>query len=242
MLENITFHLCDINLEVVESWKSYFSDYDNFKFYHEDLIKVFDEISTESENKICGIVSPANSFGDMQGGIDLVFYTKFGWKLEELVMQSIIDYKFGELTVGNCITLLIPHSDALQECAHSESETRDNYLIVAPTMRVPMGIKGTTNVYLAFRAALISLITANNNITDVFVSGYTFVNSYFLRSSLIVKSKNLQKHISGMGTGIGKIDPNICGKQMFYAYHNILNPKSHNDLIQMTREHSDLLN
>lgn len=214
MLENISFHLCDTNVEIVKYWKSYFSDYENFKFYHEDLIKVYDRVCCEStkniENKKYGIVSPANSFGDMQGGIDLIFYTKFGWKLEELVMQNIIKYKFGELVVGDCIIVEIPKDD------FSSQKQIKKYLLVAPTMRVPMGIKGTVNVYLAFRAALISLLTANNNITDVFVSG--------------------------MGTGIGKVEPNICAKQMFYAYHNLLNPKAHNDLIQMTREHVDLLN
>lgn len=215
MLENITFHLCDINREIVESWKSYFNDYENFKFYHEDLINVYDRVSYEGtksikniENKAFGIVSPANSFGDMQGGIDLVFYTKFGWKLEELVMQNIITHKFGELVVGDSIIVEIPQDDESIQKRHK------NYLIVAPTMRVPMGIKGTVNVYLAFRASLISLL--NTNITDVFVSG--------------------------MGTGIGKVEPNICAKQMFYAYHNLLNPKSHNDLVQMTQEHVDLLN
>ena len=90
LLENVKFHLCDTNKSIVDSWNEYFNDYDNFTIHHRDLIETFlekqnDAAINENETQSFWIVSPANSFGDMQGGIDLAYFTHFGWQIEEKV-------------------------------------------------------------------------------------------------------------------------------------------------------------
>ncbi len=123
--------LVDTNIEVVNAWSKYFGDYENVKIIHGDIVRVIEE------NKEAYIVSPTNSFGDLQGGVDLVYFNHFGYKLEEDLRVKIIKEKRGELIVGDFLLL--------------------NKMIFVPTMRVPTNISATVNVYLAFRAVLICM-------------------------------------------------------------------------------------
>lgn len=201
ILKHITFHLCDTNEQIVNEWKQYFDDQPNFKFYHSDIFKV-----PIPENDISAIISPANSFGDLQGGIDLAYYTKFGYELEGKLQKVIREHKFGELVVGDALIIDIPRKENM-------------YLISAPTMRVPMGIKGTANAYLAFRAALIELIKFNS------------------------ANKKAITHVlcPGLGTGIGKMSPEVCAKQMYHAYDVLVNPKNYLELTDLSHEHIRLV-
>ena len=87
------------------------------------------------------LVSPANSFGYMDGGIDLVYVERFGWALEDRVRAAIREGWGGELPVG--CALIVP-----------TEATPLPWLICAPTMRVPMKVVDTVHAYLALRAAL----------------------------------------------------------------------------------------
>jgi len=156
ILKKITFHLCDINKDIVDEWESQFEGLDNFKFGYCDIFKY-----PISDKNVNAIVSPANSFGDLQGGIDLVYYKYFGYNLEERLQDIIIKEKYGELTMGDA--LIIPMNGIY------------NYFISAPTMRVPMDVSNTVNAYLAFRAVLVKLIEFNKKsddpITDIICPG-----------------------------------------------------------------------
>jgi O-acetyl-ADP-ribose deacetylase (regulator of RNase III) len=87
------------------------------------------------------VVSPANSFGFMDGGIDLVYARRFGPSLQERLQDRLRVEHHGELPVGQAV--IIPTGDP-----------DIPVLISAPTMRVPMDVSDTVNAYLAFRAAI----------------------------------------------------------------------------------------
>ena len=91
------------------------------------------------------VVSPANSFGFMGGGIDALYLDHFGFDLEERVQEAIRQYHQGELIVGNALVV-------------QTGSDRPRYLIAAPTMRVPMVLDDSVNAYLATRAALLLII------------------------------------------------------------------------------------
>ncbi len=98
-------------------------------------------------NKIDMIVSPANSFGLMQGGIDKV-YTKIFPGIEKIVQNKIKEVGFTTpteekyLTVGSAITV-------------KTNNPKCPYLVSAPTMYYPgSNIGKTNNVYLCFSAVL----------------------------------------------------------------------------------------
>jgi O-acetyl-ADP-ribose deacetylase (regulator of RNase III) len=88
------------------------------------------------------IVSPANSFGRMDGGLDAQLAEKYGAGLEDAVRRRITDTWGGELPVGCALTVSLPGA-------------RPSFLVVAPTMRVPMRLSADSiNAYLATRAAI----------------------------------------------------------------------------------------
>lgn len=154
-LPNIKFYLCDINQEIVDSWKDYFGDHEIFYIHNINIIEMFNIIKNNINNKI-GIISPANSFYDMQGGVDLIYYNYFGHLLEEEIQEKIRTEKYGELAIGDSLVINIP-------------SFQNSYLIISPTMRVPMNISETINIYLAFRSSLISI--SKTNISHVLVPG-----------------------------------------------------------------------
>lgn len=86
------------------------------------------------------LVSPANSFGFMDGGIDLEYAAIFPG-VERDVMWLIAQYFPKGILVGQSTCVSLNHPDY-------------KALIVAPTMRFPQDISGTINTYLATRAAL----------------------------------------------------------------------------------------
>jgi O-acetyl-ADP-ribose deacetylase (regulator of RNase III) len=96
------------------------------------------------------LVSPANSFGYMDGGIDLVYRSFFGMEIQRRVQAKIHAEHYGELPVGQAIVVATDH-------------VRFPFLVVAPTMRVPDRIADTVNVYLAFRAALLAVLRHNSS-------------------------------------------------------------------------------
>jgi hypothetical protein len=69
------------------------------------------------------VVSPANSFGFMDGGIDHHYSHVFGWHVQERLQKSIAKHHHGELLVGAAEIVPTDHS-------------RIPYVIAAPTMRV----------------------------------------------------------------------------------------------------------
>ncbi len=87
------------------------------------------------------VVSPANSFGFMDGGFDAALTDFFGPKLQEDVQVAIKTLPFSELLVG-------------QAMGFPTNNARIPSCIVAPTMRVPKVIYDPMDVFLATRAAV----------------------------------------------------------------------------------------
>lgn len=94
------------------------------------------------------LVSPANSFGIMDGGLDLAIRSELGHHVQKRVQDRILADHHGEIAVGAAFVVPTDH-------------TRWPYLVVAPTMRVPEPSAHTLNAYLAFRAVLLSVAAFN---------------------------------------------------------------------------------
>jgi O-acetyl-ADP-ribose deacetylase (regulator of RNase III) len=89
------------------------------------------------------VVSPANSFGDMGGGIDKAIDDFHQGRAQEAVRAAIAERFLGELPVGSALIVELPGP-------------RLPFVVAAPTMRVAGSIIGTINAYLAMRAALVA--------------------------------------------------------------------------------------
>ena len=130
---------CDQKLELCQKVTEKFSEVDQIEIIHGDIFKV----------KTDALISPANSFGDMSGGIDRAIDNHYGGSAQKLLQHEIREEFFGELPVGMAILLEMGSSNF-------------QYLIAAPTMRIP-GIlrKDSINVYLAMRAILVCALRYN---------------------------------------------------------------------------------
>ncbi len=122
--------LRDHNQGLVDAWKA-----ENIP---NAIIECGDIFSTPAE----AIVSPANSFGFMDGGIDGVYTRRFGRGVQDSIQQTLKSHHYqGELLVGQAVIAYTNDPD-FPIC------------ISAPTMRVPMKIHDPIDVYLSTRAAM----------------------------------------------------------------------------------------
>jgi len=130
--------LIDRSQPLVDRWKEQFSDCPEVE------VLVGDYFQRPAD----AIVSPANSFGIMDGGLDLAIRDQLGFTVQERLQAAIVEKYHGELPVGSAE--VVPTDDP-----------RWRYMVAAPTMRVPESVAFTLNAYLAFRAILVAVENFN---------------------------------------------------------------------------------
>lgn len=183
-MEPFTVEFVDRVEAVVDAWRKWCGD----------LPGVTIRCGSILETSCYAIVSPANSFGFMDGGLDRAYSEYFGWQVQERLQERIRTYHHGELLVGQAERVETDHQ-------------RIPYVIAAPTMRVPMVLGSeTVHPYLATRAAL--LCTAHAYFVDSRgrrLEGRPFPSVAF----------------PGMGTGVGQVPPDTCARQMRTAFQEV---------------------
>src|SRR5690349_7368051 len=100
--------------QLAHAWRSTCGDLDFVSVYEGSILDVACD----------AVVSPANSFGFMNGGIDMFYSRFFGWHVQERLQEMIRSYHHGELLVGAAEIVATDH-DAIP------------YMMAAPTMRMP---------------------------------------------------------------------------------------------------------
>lgn len=175
---------------MVEAWKQAFEGTD----VEVSQGDIFDGTSATA------LVSPANSFGFMDGGIDGVYTRYFGLGLQKRLQQLLVKYHYGELPVGQAQLVSIPGGE----------EKGFKYLVAAPTMRVPQPVGQTVNAYLAFRATLRLCRTHNHAVKSALEKG--------LGDRLFGAQEIETMLCPGLGTAIGRMPFDRCAQQMRLAY------------------------
>ena len=130
--------LCDRNPDITDLWSEVFSDVDCVEVVEGNLL----DLDCDA------LISPANSFGDMSGGIDKAIDDFYQGRAQKAVMAAIRDQYLGELPVG--VALIVPLTGP-----------RFPFIVAAPTMRVPVNVGQTINAYLSLRAALVAVLQHN---------------------------------------------------------------------------------
>lgn len=136
--------------ELGAAWLRHFKDREEVEVLAGDICQVACD----------ALVSPANSFGFMDGGLDLAISERFGWDLEKRLQAKIAQRPLRELLVGEALLV----------------KTNDEHLpwlISAPTMRVPMRLRQSVNAYLAMKAILNVALAAehSHSISTVAIPG-----------------------------------------------------------------------
>lgn len=147
----IEIHLRDLAPSLVDAWKREFAEVPSVRVSCGDIFSTKSgpiDPSDPIDIKADAIISPANSFGFMDGGIDAVYTYQFGVELQQRLQDVIASDCGGELPVGAAVIVPTMHADI-------------PWCISAPTMRVPGYVADTVNAYLAFRAALRAVLAHN---------------------------------------------------------------------------------
>lgn len=125
------------DMKMVKEWNKYFSE------AKVDIVcEDFEEFM--SKNKVDCVVSPANSFGLMDGGYDAAITEWFGDKLQYDVQEYIKRNFLGEQPVGSSFIIETPDENIK--------------LIHTPTMRIPEKILDEAIIYHCMRSCLITAI------------------------------------------------------------------------------------
>lgn len=171
---------------LAEAWEKHCGDVDGVSVYLGSIFAV----------KCDAVVSPANSFGFMDGGIDRLYTQHYGPGVQAELQNLISTEHHGELLVGTAETVPIPPNNYA------------NYLISAPTMRIPQILTDTINPYLAARGAFINILHGQFRTGDL-------------------KGEPIKDHVKsvafpGLGTGVGRVSVETCAKQVRAAIDEIV--------------------
>ena len=142
----MNLHLVDIDPDVVSAWEIAFEG-ENVEVQCNDILRV--AVNT--------VVSPANSYGFMDGGIDRVYSEFFGLRPQTEIQEAIAKREEGFLPVG--ASLLV-----------QTGNEKIPYMIAAPTMHTPSAVPAANCFYAMFAA----LETARKNsdlVTNLFCPG-----------------------------------------------------------------------
>ncbi len=127
----VTYHLRDRGTELVMAWQRHF----------DGVAGVVPATGDIFGAAVDAVVSPANSFGFMDGGIDRAYSLRFGWHVQDRLRAIIARDWDGELPIGLAVIVETGAADL-------------PYLVAAPTLRAPVSVAQTLNAYLSFRAVL----------------------------------------------------------------------------------------
>lgn len=197
-INNIKIVIIDINKENINVFSNVFKDYKNIECICGDVVKYQDV------NNIA-LISPANCFGYMNGGIDRTYskimYRGLENKVRNLYKQYGFEYQPNRhiVKIGSSITVKIDNLS-------------NQYLICAPTMFLPQDVSTTNNAFKAFYAVLCAIdksgIQIDTIVTPPFCTGTGKMNPveaanqmlqailYFMKNGrMLDKSKNNESFI-----------------------------------------------
>jgi len=126
--------LVDRTAALIRAWRHAFADQPGVEIVEGDY---FAEPAD-------AMVSPANSFGIMDGGLDLAIRDQLGFEVQRRIQRAIIEQHHGELPIGAAVIV-------------ATDDPRWPHVVAAPTMRVPESVAATLNAYHAFRAILLEI-------------------------------------------------------------------------------------
>jgi O-acetyl-ADP-ribose deacetylase (regulator of RNase III) len=179
--------LCAVEDSLARAWRDVAADRPGIEVHQGSIL----EIGTDA------VVSPANSYGLMRGGIDAVYSAAWP-SIEPRVRSAVLALHGGELPVGEAV--VVP-----------TGAVKPGWLISAPTMREPGTVlpEDTVHPYLAARAVF-----------RIWHSGWTEDGRPVRR---VVRTIAMP----GLGTGVGGVSPQTCARQVAVAWDELFANAGH---------------
>ena len=179
-MSDITLTLVDPYEPVCEAWEDAFAQFPDVSIVRGRF---------EALSHFDCMVTAANSFGLMDGGVDQAVARFFGEQLVERVQARILDEYLGEQPIGTSLIVETWHP-------------KHPFIAHTPTMRVPMSISTTDNVYTAMWAMLLAV----------------------RRHNRVSAEKIRTVACPGLGTATGRVPAGEAARQMALAYGFYVRP------------------
>lgn len=179
--------LCGVTESMTRAWRDIAAERPGIDVHHGSIL----EIGTDA------VVSPANSFGLMRGGIDAV-YSRAWPTIEQRVRSAVLAFHGGELPIGEAV--VVP-----------TGAVKPGWLISAPTMRDPGTVlpEDTVHPYLAARAV------------------FRLWEAGRVEDGRPVRRVIRSIAIPGLGTGVGDVSPATCARQVAAAWDELFANAGH---------------
>jgi O-acetyl-ADP-ribose deacetylase (regulator of RNase III) len=190
-----------VNQELYEEFLKAFSGFPDV----EVVFKRFEDTDFDC------VVSAANGFGLMDGGVDQCITDYFGVEMMHRVQNMIINKYAGEQPVGTSELVLGGYKHLKNPNTIITRPMKVQFVAHTPTMRVPRDVSGSDNAYQAMKAALLA-VKNHNLLVDSGVEGYDESNRI---NSLVTP---------GLATLTGRVPYDKAAKQMALATFHVMNP------------------
>lgn len=147
ILDDLQIYIVAINNDDYLIFKNVFRMFKNVNVVNTDFVSFMNKYP-----EVECIVSPANSYGCMDGGYDAAISDYLGWDFQNQVQQYIKEHFYGEQLVGTSFIINAP---------------KNKKLIHTPTMIVPEVAKDNKVSYSAMRSTLMCAL--ENNINSIVI-------------------------------------------------------------------------
>ncbi|ARF08774.1 macro domain containing protein [Catovirus CTV1] len=137
-----------MNQKLIDTYKRILGEFKFLSFKRIEVSELLSKINVDA------VISPANSYGVMTGGIDNE-YKKIFPNIQEKVFEKINDMKIRKDSTGK---YFIPVG---QNLIVSTKNAKCRNIILCPTMFLPKDINMTNNVYYAFTGILNNYYNTN---------------------------------------------------------------------------------
>ncbi|MFC0115871.1 macro domain-containing protein [Kibdelosporangium aridum] len=173
--------LCAVEEPLARAWEAAARQRHGIRVHHGSVL----------DAPVQAVVSPANSYGWMRGGIDAVYADAFP-NIEQTVRSAVLAFHGGELPVGEA--LIVPTGAPMPA-----------WLISAPTMREPGELlpEDTVHPYLAARGA------------------FRLWRDGLLDEGVHIRDVIRTIALPGLGTGTGGVSPETCARQVMAAWDEV---------------------
>ncbi|CAM3678451.1 macro domain-containing protein [Kibdelosporangium persicum] len=173
--------LCAVEQPLAHAWEEAARQRHGIRVHHGSVLDVGAQ----------AVVSPANSYGWMRGGVDAVYAQAFP-NIEQTVRSAVLAFHGGELPVGEA--LIVPTGRPVPA-----------WLISSPTMREPgeQLPADTVHPYLAARGA------------------FRLWRDGLLDEGVLIRDVIRTIAMPGLGTGIGGVAPETCARQVMAAWDEV---------------------
>ncbi|KAH9917316.1 macro domain-like protein [Fomitopsis serialis] len=216
-MEGIQFVLFDISEDLVKAWQRAFAQHvpdaarERFTIIH----STNEDLSFPADQFDC-IVSPANSYGRLDGSFDWYLAKELAppdqFEAPTQIAQAVLYKQWrGYAPPGTCT--LVPLKDTV--CAANKYAC--SYIALCPTMRIPENVKWNREiVYNCMWSLLVALDRHNASVASA-AAGRGGAAGTAVKKVLM----------AGLATGVGRVSAERCAQQMALAVKHYADASEH---------------